>query len=168
MKKPKSEEKMKLNIIYIMLVIMITSCTKQQCGFYQNSKSIESVQRIIVNNPKQFFNNSDMPKSYFTNIYKDQYATKDDDFKKRLSESDFNSLKNHFNQLSIEEILFFNSDNMLFKVGQNEGYLNTHVYYLGFLENIREQDLSKYYEVEDFRNCNGNWYSAIIIQSLAQ
>ncbi len=159
---------MKLNIIYIMLVIMITSCTKQQCGFYQNSKSIESVQRIIVNNPKQFFNNSDMPKSYFTNIYKDQYATKDDDFKKRLSESDFNSLKNHFNQLSIEEILFFNSDNMLFKVGQNEGYLNTHVYYLGFLENIREQDLSKYYEVEDFRNCNGNWYSAIIIQSLAQ
>ena len=147
---------------------MITSCTKQQCGIYQNSKSFESVQRIIVNNPKQFFNNSDMPKSYFTNIYKDQYATKDDDFKKRLSESDFNSLKNHFNQLSIEEILFFNSDNMLFKVGQNEGYLNTHVYYLGFLENIREQDLSKYYEVEDFRNCNGNWYSAIIIQSLAQ
>ncbi|WP_333624642.1 hypothetical protein [Sphingobacterium siyangense] len=168
MKKPKSEEKMKLNIIYIMLVIMITSCTKQQCGFYQNNKSIESVQRIIVNNPQQFFNNSDMPKSYFTNKYKDQYSTKDEDFKKRLSERDFNSLKNYFNQLSIEEILFFNSDNMLFKVGRNEGYLNTHVYYLGFLKNIREQDLSKYYEVEDFRNCNGNWYSAIIIQSLAQ
>lgn len=147
---------------------MITSCTKQQCGFYQNNRSIEYIQRIIVNNPRQFFNNSNIPKSYFTNEYKDQYSNMDEDFKKRLSERDFNSLKNYFNQLSIEEILFFNSDNMLFKVGQNEGYLNTHVYYLGFLKNIREQDLSKYYEVKDFRNCNGNWYSATFIQSLAQ
>ncbi|QQT29475.1 hypothetical protein BCY89_18990 [Sphingobacterium siyangense] len=159
---------MKLNIIYVMLVIMITSCTKQQCGFYQNNDSIEYIQRIIANNPQQFFNNSNIPKSYFTNKYKDRYANMDEDFKKRLSERDFNSLKNYFSQLSIDEILFFNSDNMLFKVGQNEGYLNTHVYYLGFLKNIKEQDLAKYYEVEDFRNCNGNWYSATVIHSLAQ
>lgn len=156
-------------VIFFLLIFTTVSCSKEYCSLINENKLLfQKLKKIIEENPSEFYNNSSIPRVYYTYNYQKEFS----DFQKttsskNINQNEYQSLKNIFKNLSINEIRIYDSKNLLFKVGNKDIFLSNFIIYIGYLEEKSIEKVEKNFDVIESKQCNNGWYYFLARTSIA-
>ncbi len=156
-------------ILVVSLIFLLYSCSKKYCTFIEdNDTELKELLHLIKKNPKEFSNYNREPRVYLTNKYKKQVA----EFEKikvleNLDMEDYKSLRAIFNDLSIEEVIIYNHENVLFKVSKVDFFVSDYSFYIGHIVNKDSLEIEKKLEIVEFKECGNDWFYVLERNSIA-
>ncbi|MEM8846830.1 MAG: hypothetical protein AAGD17_06980 [Bacteroidota bacterium] len=156
-------------LILILLTLTVYSCNEKYCGFVDgNKEALNELVQLIKKNPSEFFNNNSKPRVYYTyNYQKEEVEFRKTSQSRTISSEEYKSLKRIFKELSIEEFLIYNDQNLLFKVNNTDFFVSDFGFYLGYLNEKSYDDISKDLDILEFDACEDNWYYILQRTSIA-
>ena len=155
--------------ILLLFLIILSSCVSNYCSSFESDKVYyEKLISYIKRNPNEFFNSSAEPRIYYTYNYQKSY----EEFKKtksgeHINQDEFESLKKIFKNLSIETFYIYDNDDLLFKVGSKDFFVNEFEFYIAYLEDYTYEDLKIDFDIKDYSLCEGNWFYLLSRNSIA-
>lgn len=160
---------MKRKIFYFVLLIIGYGCSQSHCGFIENNENtFNQLITLIKENPTEFSNALEGPRIYYTFNYQKEFS----EFKKtrsteNINKEDYEILKEIFDKFSIEKLVVFEDQNILFQVGNTDIFVSNYNIYLGQLKGKSINEISKDIDIIAYEECHCNWYYLLERTSIA-
>lgn len=116
----------------------------------------------------EFSNSQTVPRAYFTFNYEKDYS----EFKKTKSAKnidfqEYKILRDDFEKLSIKKLIIFDNQNILFKIENIDFFVSNYNIYIGHLNQKYSEEINKYFEILDYKECELDWYYLLERTSIA-
>lgn len=156
-------------IILILLLFVVYGCNKKYCDFVDsNEETLNELMKLVQENPNEFFNNQSEPRVYYTyNYQKSPNEFEKTTVSKNILLKDYKSFKRIFNELSIEEFLIYDNQNILFKVNDADFFVTNFGFYVGYLKHKSLNEIKKDLDIIEFDKCGNDWYYILERSSIA-
>lgn len=161
---------MKKITLYIVFLFTICSCNKDYCNFIEkNEETLNKLLLLIEKNPDEFSNSQLKPKAYYTYNYQKKLSefeqTKSSN---NIDAEEYKALKEIFNELSIEKLMIYDNQNLLFKIENLDFFVSNYNVYVGFLKQLSIEEVKKDFEIMDYKKCMSDWYYLLERTSIAR
>jgi len=160
-------------ILLFIITTTVLSCNKDVSGNYLSNKNdFRDLMELIQKNNEYFFNEVEKPRSFFTYNFKKEYKEfanlkNENTF---IKESDFLRFQEIFTNLKINEFYFIDSNNIIFKIDEDDYFLKANNYFIGYIKdssNFKSNNQLDGLLINEYKLIEKDWYTIIFNSSPA-